>query len=453
MTATKKCGRGQVSRLLIATSVSIVILALVLWAIQYTTVSIPASQWQAAAEFIGLLGLTTVGYYISVCASRWRIRARGGAESEAHMLASLFRVIALVVGTIALLHVTGALSRSWAAVVGFGGLLLGWSLQAPVSGVAAWALISLKRPFRVGDRVMLPSHGLTGDIMGIGMMYTELNQVGGTVGSEDLAGRSILIPNAMLFGNIVVNYTPQQSAAFVLDEVVVRITYSSDWGLAERILLEAAQGVTGDIIQRTGALPYVRANMYDYGVHMYLRYMTLAKDRPRIAYEITKHIVTGFQSTPDVDFAMPYVFSHRTGLRMGTERSGHRDDGEARNIPVGQIRGKTPDLSDPDMAAALADLKEKIAEAGLLQPIVVQDLDKDEYVVLAGELRLEACRGLGWQHIPCVVKSSTAAHPEQINGPQCPHPHSPAGESEFVGAASCSAPRLREALTGQCDRG
>ena len=70
-----------------------------------------------------------------------------------------------------------------------------------------------------------------------------------------MAGRSILIPNAMLFGNIVINYTPRQAEAFVLDEVVVRITFNSNWDLAEHILLEAAREVTGDIIQQMGQEP------------------------------------------------------------------------------------------------------------------------------------------------------------------------------------------------------
>ena len=176
----------------------------------------------------------------------------------------------------------GRLSGSWTAVAGFAGLLMGWSLQAPVSGLAAWVFVNVKRPFRIGDRVMLPAWGLTGDVTQIGMMYTVLNQVGGTVGSEEAAGRYVLIPNAMLFGNVVINYTPQQAAAYVLDEVIVRITYNSDWDLVERILTRAAIEVTGDIIQQTGQQPYIRADLYDYGVYVRLRFTTSAMDRPRL---------------------------------------------------------------------------------------------------------------------------------------------------------------------------
>jgi len=153
-----------------------------------------------------------------------------------------------------------------AVVAGFAGLLLGWSLQAPVSGMAAWALVTVKRPFRVGDRILLPSLGLNGDVMDVGPMYTKLNQVGGSIGSEEAIGRHILIPNAMLFSQVVINYTPEMGAeqsAHFLDEVVVRVTFDSDWNVAEGILLQAAREVTAPIIEETGREPYIRSDFYD----------------------------------------------------------------------------------------------------------------------------------------------------------------------------------------------
>jgi len=241
---------------------------------------------------------------------------RPGGSNELLMLEKVARTLAVFFGVIVTARIAGWLPKSWAAMAGFVGLLLGWSLQAPVSGVAAWLLISLKRPFRIGDRVKLEDWDLRGDIAHIGLMYTQLNQVGGTVGSEDLAGRTILIPNSMLFQNIVVNYTPRQASAFVLDEVTIRMTYNSNWQTAERILLRAAEEVTENIIKTTGVQPYVRADMYEYGIKLFLRYMTPATDRPRIVYELTKKIVEAFSQSPDVDFALPYVFSQRTGMQM-----------------------------------------------------------------------------------------------------------------------------------------
>ncbi|MCX7806891.1 MAG: mechanosensitive ion channel family protein, partial [Planctomycetota bacterium] len=135
---------------------------------------------------------------------------RGRPDIEGEMLGRVYRLAAVVAGVLALAYGLGGIQTFGAAFAAFGGMLLGWSLQAPVSGFAAWVLVSLKRPFRPGDRIQLPQLGLTGDVTSVGPMYTTLNQVGGAIGSEEAVGRHILLPNAMLFGQVVINYTVTQ---------------------------------------------------------------------------------------------------------------------------------------------------------------------------------------------------------------------------------------------------
>ncbi len=364
------------------------------------------SENRSLTAFLGMIAAVGTLYELSVLVMALRIRARKGAPSEVHMLARLLRAGAIIVVFAMFLSYMGKLRGSWAAVAGFAGLLMGWSLQAPVSGLAAWVFVNLKRPFRIGDRVMLPAWGLIGDITEIGMMYTVMNQVGGTVGSEEAAGRYVLIPNAMLFGNVVINYTPQQGAAYVLDEVIIRITFNSDWAKAESILMNAASEVTGDIIQQTGTKPYIRADMYDYGIYLRLRYITLAMDRPRIVYEITKRIFDEFQKHPDVDFAIPYVFSHRTGLRVGGPRlaAAAESPPEQSEVQIDRLHDPSGVAAMPDNAVQVQELAKKIQEVGLLQPIVVLEREDGQYNVVAGHLRLAACRMLGWTTIPVTVR-------------------------------------------------
>ncbi len=250
-----------------------------------------------------------------------------GTEGEVKMIVGLWRTTLIFLTLLLIFSFYFELGVLGAVIGAFGGMFLGWSLQQPVSGFAAWLLVTIKRPFRVGDRIQLPSHGLVGDVVDVGPMFTVLNQVGGAVGSEEPVGRHILIPNAMLFGNLVINYTPPieeekepsplldktRQSAYILDEVIVRITYNSDWKIAETILLNAAKEVASDIVKETGQEPYIRSDMYDYGVYLRLRYMTLATDRPRIKYEIEKRIFEEFQENKKVDFAIPYVYSAKKG--------------------------------------------------------------------------------------------------------------------------------------------
>lgn len=361
------------------------------------------SKGKSLSGFLGMLATVAAGYELCVLAFAGRVRLRRGAPSEVGMFAGLLRAAGVIVIGLLSLNSFGKLSGSWAAVAGFAGLLMGWSLQAPVSGLAAWVMVNLKRPFRVGDRVMLPAWGLIGDVTQMGMMYTVLNQVGGTVGSEEAAGRNVLIPNAMLFGNVVINFTPQHEAAFVLDEVIARITYDSDWDLAERVLLEAAREVTSDIIEQTRHEPYIRSDMYDYGVYLRLRYMTLATDRPRIVHEITKRVFHEFQKDPRVDFAIPYVYSYRLGLQGAARPAAASTAAEVVKLDVDQINDATLDgvAIDDGQVQSLAN---RIASVGLLQPIVVRQNRGGQYDVLAGHTRLMACKALGWTKIPAIVR-------------------------------------------------
>lgn len=308
---------------------------------------------------------------------------------------------AVVAGTVLLIfmYCLGKLEAFGTFFSLFGGLLLGWSLQAPLSGLVAWFLISLKRSIRPGDRVQFPDLKLTGDIEDIGAMYVTLNQVGGSIASEEAVGRRVLIPNAMLFNNVMINYTVTQEAAYILDEVVVRITYNSDWERAEAILLDAAYAVTSDIITATGIKPYIRSNLYDYGIYMRLRFKTRVQDRALIAYQIEKNICKAIQKTPCVDIAIPYVYSYRTAMDENAKDRGGTEPETISRIAINKIRSD-PYIGDPN---DIRQLSESIAEKGLLQPIVVSEEADGYYRIKAGHLRFEACKSSGWDTIAAVV--------------------------------------------------
>ena len=258
----------------------------------------------------------------------------GGREGEVGMIQGVYKFIIITVGILTLLSSWFSLGSLGAIFAAFGGMFLGWSLQGPISGLAAWFLVSVIRPFSVGDRVQLPSYGMVGDIVHITPLYTILNQVGGSVGSEEPANRTVLIPNAMLFSALVINYTPKDQgelielstkrkamarspqAAYMLDEFVLRLSFDSDWDEAEKILLDAAKEVTMDVIKKTGQEPYIRADMTDwYGVYMRLRFMTIATERPKVIHEISKNVYKAIQASKNVDLAIPYIYSYKKGFQ------------------------------------------------------------------------------------------------------------------------------------------
>jgi len=200
---------------------------------------------------------------------------------------------------------------------GFFGMILGWSLQAPVTGIAAWLMIVLKRPFKIGDRVIIA--GLMGDVTQITLTHVVLNQVGGTVGGEERSGRGILIPTAILFSQVIYNYTFDQK--YVLDEVCVRVTFESDWELAKKIGLDAARVATPDIIAETKQQPYIRCEFIDAGMYMRIRYQTEPPRRQETSSNITEHILREFGKNSDkVKFCYPHsVVSYKPEEPLSTQ--------------------------------------------------------------------------------------------------------------------------------------
>ena len=207
-------------------------------------------------------------------------------------------VIIVIFGVISLSGSIQALGIS----AGFLGMVIGWSLQAPVTGVAAWLMLILKRPFRIGQRVIIA--GIKGDVVDITLTHVILNQVGGTITGEERSGRSILIPNAILFSQTITNYTFE--VEYILSEVPVRITFQSDWEEAEKILVGAAKQVTANTIEITSEEPYIRAELFDAGVLMRLRYRTTPEDYAEDVSNIVKIIHKAFSENDNVEFCYPH---------------------------------------------------------------------------------------------------------------------------------------------------
>lgn len=207
-----------------------------------------------------------------------------------------------VIGVFTVIALSGSL-KMLGLSAGFLGMMLGWSLQAPVTGIAAWLMIIAKKPFRIGDRIVLA--GYTGDVTDITLTHVILNQVGGSVGGEERSGRGILIPNAILFGHVIINYTLDEK--YMLDEVIVRLTFDSDHELAEKLCIATVHEVTPEIIRDTGFEPHVRNELYESGVLLRVRYQTVPANRQEISSKITHRILNAFKGNYEkVRFCYPH---------------------------------------------------------------------------------------------------------------------------------------------------
>ncbi len=268
---------------------------------------IPASRFLDAYRR-PVLGLVTIAVLWVVSQVTMRT-ARRYLEKKAYKKENVQNFIFVlryvwfgVIVVFALVSFSGSLAAMGISAA-FLGMIMGWSLQAPVTGIAAWLMIVLKRPFKIGDRVII--NGVIGDVTDITLTHVVLNQVGGTVGGEEKSGRGVLIPNAILFQQTILNYAYESQ--YILDEVVVMVTYGSDADSAEKILLAVAKSVTEKIIDHTRKQPFVRLELADSGIRLRLRYQTLAVERQRISSEIVREIIRAFGASDKVEFCYPHT--------------------------------------------------------------------------------------------------------------------------------------------------
>lgn len=99
--------------------------------------------------------------------------------------------------------------------------------------------------FNAGDRIELQK--MSGDVIDIGFFYMRVLEIGSWIGGDQYSGRILLIPNSMIFGTPIMNYTEHLS--MIWDEVHLPITYQSNMEEANRILTEVGDQYTREFLK------------------------------------------------------------------------------------------------------------------------------------------------------------------------------------------------------------
>lgn len=180
---------------------------------------------------------------------------------------------------------------------------IGWALQKPISGIAAWLMVITRRPFDIGDRIVIGN--VKGDVSDISITHIYLREVSGTFPSEENSGRIIMVPNALLFEQNIINYTLYDD--YVLDQVIVPVTYESNLDKAVEVALNAAKLHTKGFAEATKKGPYIRTFFQPNGINVHVRYFVPAKKLEEFSSRITKEIFDKITQTKDVEIAYPHT--------------------------------------------------------------------------------------------------------------------------------------------------
>jgi small-conductance mechanosensitive channel len=200
---------------------------------------------------------------------------------------------------------------------GLAGAGLTLALHQPVTSMAGWLLLLIRRPYETGDRIEIGS--VKGDVIDIRLFYTTLLEIGNWVDADQSTGRILHCPNAKIFTEPIFNYT--RGFEYIWHEIKITVTFESDWRRARTIIQQVAERKSFDLgeavrnrIQRMSKkylihydklTPIVWTNIVDFGVELTLRYLTNARTRRSTQDEICQGILDRFDKEPTVELAYP----------------------------------------------------------------------------------------------------------------------------------------------------
>jgi small-conductance mechanosensitive channel len=206
--------------------------------------------------------------------------------------------------------------------IGIIGAGLAFALQQPILSFSGWFLIMLKRPFTIGDRIVLPNERLMGDVEDITMFFFVLKEV--TFG-ESQTGKNVIVPNGIVFQGPIVNYS--YDTPHVWESIEVSVTYESDLELAEKIIYDAALKVAGKEMKKASSLirrkipdsvqadlvtdrPVIRIDFADSSVNVTARINCLPKQLRPFKTAIYRDVFNSFiqpENKDKVEIAYPHM--------------------------------------------------------------------------------------------------------------------------------------------------
>ena len=134
----------------------------------------------------------------------------------------------VVVILIVLIGVSIFFANWYTALISVGviSVIVGLSVQTPMSSFIGWIYILVRRPYRVGDRIKIGA--ATGDVIDVSYIDTTLWEFGGQLLSTDHpSGRIIKFPNAKVLDSMVYNYS-WPLFPYIWNEVKFQVAYGAD---------------------------------------------------------------------------------------------------------------------------------------------------------------------------------------------------------------------------------
>lgn len=140
----------------------------------------------------------------------------------------IISIVIFLTGVMIILDYFGVSIGSLLVSLGVGSLAIALAAQDTLANMIAGFVIMLDRPYRVGDRIQIPS-GEIGDVAEIGLRSTRV---------LNFDNNYVVIPNAEMIKSRIVNYSyPKEEIRAFVD---VGVEYGTDIDKAKQVLLNLA---------------------------------------------------------------------------------------------------------------------------------------------------------------------------------------------------------------------
>ena len=152
----------------------------------------------------------------------------------------IVRVLLIAFGlVVAFPYLPASDSPAFAGVSVFMGVLVSLASSSALSNMIAGIVLTYTSAFRLGDRVKVGDS--FGDIIEASLLATRLR----TIKNED-----IMIPNGIVLGSSVVNYTREANTLGLILHTSVTIGYDAPWRTIHELLIGAALQTPGVLTSR-----------------------------------------------------------------------------------------------------------------------------------------------------------------------------------------------------------
>lgn len=210
----------------------------------------------------------------------------------ADLMASIFKVIVLCIGLFIALDFVGLKGTVTSLLAGAGivGLAIGFAFQDMTENLIAGIAMGIRKPFKAGD--VIETDDVFGSIHSINLRNTLI---------ESFYGQLILVPNKVLFRNVLKNYTTLGVRRI---EVPVGISYGDDIEKAKEVIVDKINEF--DFVIRKDETAVYAEGFGDSSINLLVWFWIKYPGEPDFMTVRHKGVVAVKQALDEADISIPF---------------------------------------------------------------------------------------------------------------------------------------------------